>query len=61
MIKKIGAGVDAVSVNEKSGLQGGVKIMAMPYKKVNALRSPASALEKKRMLSHLGEELRNPS
>jgi hypothetical protein len=28
--------------------------MAMPYKKDNALCSPTSALEKKRMLSHLG-------
>ena len=40
------------------GLQRGVKIMAMPYEKDNALCSPTSALEKKRMLS---EELRNPS
>jgi len=47
--------------NETSGLQGGVVIMAMPYKKDNTLCSPTSALEKKRMLSRLGEELRNPS
>jgi hypothetical protein len=46
--------------NKPSGLvQGGVKIMAIPYKKDKALCSPTSALEKKsRMLS---EELRNPS
>jgi hypothetical protein len=31
--------------------------MAMPYKKDNTLCSPTSALEKKRMLSRLGEEL----
>jgi len=47
--------------NETSGLQGGVKIMAMPYKKVDALCSPTSALKKKIMLSRLGKELRNPS
>jgi hypothetical protein len=43
-----------------SGLQGGVKIVAMmPY---NALCSQTSALERKRrMLSRLGEEWRNPS
>jgi hypothetical protein len=35
-------------------------IMAMTYKKDNALCSPPSALEKKQMLSRLGEEL-NPS
>jgi hypothetical protein len=29
-----------------SGLQCGVNIMAMPYKKVDALCSPTSALEK---------------
>jgi hypothetical protein len=50
-----------VCENETSGLQGGVNIMAKPYKKDNALCSPTSALKKKRMLSHLGEELRNPS
>jgi hypothetical protein len=50
-----------VCENETSGLQGGVNIMAMPYKKDNALCSPTSALEKKWMLSRLGEELRNPS
>jgi hypothetical protein len=31
--------------NEKSGLQGRVTIMAMPYTKDNALCSPTSALE----------------
>jgi hypothetical protein len=41
------------------GLQSGVtvNIMAMPYKKDNALCSPTSALEKIRMLSRLGEEV----
>ena len=43
------------------GLQGGVKIMTMPYKKDIALCSPTSAFEKKQMLSRLGEELRNSS
>jgi hypothetical protein len=33
--------------NEKSGLQGGVTIMAMPYTKDNILCSPTSALENK--------------
>jgi hypothetical protein len=33
--------------NETSGLQGGVTIMAMTYKKDNALFSPTSALEQK--------------
>ena len=47
--------------NETSGLQGGVKITAMPYKKDNTLCSPTSALEKKLMLSHLGEELMKDS
>jgi hypothetical protein len=60
MIENLGVGVDAMSANEKSGLQGGVKIMAMPYTKDNALCSPTSALEKKQM-GHLGEELRNAS
>ena len=34
--------------NKMSGLQGGIKVMAMPYKKDrdNALCSPASALRK---------------
>ena len=44
--------------NETSGLQWGVRITAIPYKKDKALCSPTSALEKKRMLS---EELRSPS
>ena len=43
---------------ERLGCRGGAKIMAMPYEKDNALCSPTSALEKKRMLC---EELRNPS
>jgi len=41
--------VDAMrGANETSGLQGGVKIMAMPrpYKKDNALCSPTSAFGK---------------
>jgi hypothetical protein len=41
-----------------SGLQGGVMIMAMSYKKDNTLCSPISALEKKQMLSCLSKELR---
>jgi hypothetical protein len=52
-----GCGYDE-DANEASGLQGGVKIMAMPYKKDNALCSPTSALEKKQMLSRLGEEVK---
>jgi len=37
--------------NETSGLQGGVRIMAIPYKKDKALCSPTSALEKEQMLT----------
>jgi hypothetical protein len=47
--------------NKMSGLQGRVKILTMPYKKDNTLCSPTSALEKERMLSRLGEKLRNIS
>jgi len=39
------------SANETSGLQEGVKIMAIPYRKNKAMCSPTSALEKK-----MGEE-----
>jgi len=35
-----------VRAHETSGLQGGVNIMAMPYKKDTGLCSPTSALEK---------------
>jgi hypothetical protein len=45
---------DCECANEMSGLQDGVMIMAMTYKKDNALCSPTSALKKKRMLSCLG-------
>jgi hypothetical protein len=38
-----------------SGLQEGVKIMAITYRKNKALCSPTSALENK-----MSEELRNP-
>ena len=43
--------------NQMSGLvQGGIKIMAIPYKKGKAMCSPTSALLNERMLS---EGLRN--
>src|SRR6266850_562756 len=58
-MKTIRVGVDAMRT---SGLQCGVKINTRKtMTHINALCSPTSALEKKRMLSHLGKELRNPS
>jgi hypothetical protein len=60
MMQKIRVDVDAMSAhcaNEMSGLRGKVMIMAMTCKKESALYSPTSALEKKRLLSRLGEEV----
>ena len=55
-------GVDAMSLRTKYlGCRGRVEVMAVQHKKDNTLNSPTSALEKKLMLSHVGEELRNPS
>jgi len=60
MMKKIRVGVNAMSMRMRRLRLGcrGVKIMAVPYKKDEALCSPTSALKKKRMVS---EELRNLS
>jgi hypothetical protein len=58
---RVGRGCkEHANLDEMSGLQGGVMVMASLYKKgnLNALCSPTSAL-KKQMLSRLGEELRN--
>jgi len=57
---KIRVAANAMSVRTKRLGCGGVKIMAIPYKKDKGLCSPTSALEKKR-INVEREELRNPS
>ena len=44
--------------NKMFGLQGSVKVMAIPNKKAKSMCSPASAFEKEQMMN---EELRSPS
>jgi hypothetical protein len=60
MAKRIRVGCNA-RANEMSGLQSGVNIRTMSYKKDYTLGSPTSALEKEQMLSRLGKELGNSS
>ena len=47
---------DSERANETSGLQGRVKIMAMPCKKDHALYSPTSALKEKANAEPPGRE-----